>query len=149
MAQCPTVFIRNFPPVLNSYHVFRFFFFFQIVLTIIVLLVPIVILFEGFSNQRIIKVRRILIVSEYLLGFAKTLKEKGDVDDILFNSMRPRGSQPARLHGLAKVHKGVPMRPILSMPGSAYHRVALKVTEWLSVVEECKINSSTTSISQS
>ena len=33
------------------------------------------------------------------------------------------------------------------MPGSAYHKVALKVAEWLSVVPECKINSSTKSIS--
>ena len=41
------------------------------------------------------------------------------------------------------------MRPVLSMPGSAYHKVALKFTEWLSDVEECKINTSTNSISQS
>ena len=33
------------------------------------------------------------------------------------------------------------------MPGSAYHKIALQCTEWLSVVEECKINSSTKSIS--
>ena len=33
------------------------------------------------------------------------------------------------------------------MPGSAYHKVAQKVAEWLSVVPECKINSSTKSIS--
>ena len=32
------------------------------------------------------------------------------------------------------------------MPGSAYHKVALKVAEWLSVVPECNINSSTKSI---
>ena len=35
------------------------------------------------------------------------------------------------------------MRPVLSMPGSAYYKIATQVTEWLSVVEECKINSST------
>ena len=39
------------------------------------------------------------------------------------------------------------MRPVLSMPGSAYHKVALKVAEWLSVVPQCKINSSSKSIS--
>ena len=32
------------------------------------------------------------------------------------------------------------------MPGSAYHRVAEKVAEWLSVVPECQINSSTKSV---
>ena len=92
----------------------------------------------------------VLKEQERVVDILKTMKENGEIDDILFNSMKPRGSQPARLYGLAKVHKeGVPMRPVLSMPGSAYHRVALKVTEWLSVVEECKINSSTNSISQS
>ena len=61
---------------------------------------------------------------------------------------RPRGSQPARLYGLAKVHKkNTPVRPVLSMPGSAYHKVALKIAEWLSSVPECNINSSTKSIS--
>ena len=44
---------------------------------------------------------------------------------------------------------GVPMRPVLSMSCSAYHRVTLKVTKWLTIVEECRINSSTKSISQS
>ena len=35
------------------------------------------------------------------------------------------------------------------MPGSAYHKVAIKVAEWLSVVPECNINSSTKSVSDS
>ena len=40
----------------------------------------------------------------------------------------------ARLYGLAKVHKkNIPMRPVLSMPGSAYHGVAQDVSNWLSV----------------
>ena len=29
------------------------------------------------------------------------------------------------------------------MPGSAYYKIAVQVSDWLSVVEECKINSST------
>ena len=46
------------------------------------------------------------------------------------------------------MHKeDVLMWPVLSTPGSAYRRVVLKDTEWLSVVEEC--NSSKNSISQS
>ena len=57
--------------------------------------------------------------------------------------MKPR----ARLYGLAKVHKkDIPVRPVLSMPGSAYHKVAIKVAEWLSVVPECQINSSTKTV---
>ena len=35
------------------------------------------------------------------------------------------------------------MRPVVSMPGSPYHRIAKQVAKWLSFVPECKINSST------
>ena len=35
------------------------------------------------------------------------------------------------------------MRPVLSMPGSVYHKIAEQVAEWLEAVPECKINSST------
>ena len=62
--------------------------------------------------------------------------------------MKPKGSQPARLYGLAKVHKqNIPMRPVLSMPGSAYHKVALYVAKCLSFVPQCNINTSTKIIS--
>ena len=64
--------------------------------------------------------------------------------------LKPRGSQPARLYGLAKVHKKVtPTRPVLSMPGSSYHNIGLQVAEWLKPVLECQINSSTKVISDS
>ena len=64
--------------------------------------------------------------------------------------MWPVGSQPARLYGLAKVHKNnIPARPVLSMPGSVYHSIALQVTEWLNVVPECQINTSTKKIADS
>ena len=43
--------------------------------------------------------------------------------------------------------KNIPVRPVLSMPGSAYHEVALYVVECLSVVPQCKINASTKLIS--
>ena len=39
------------------------------------------------------------------------------------------------------------MRPVLSMPGSPYYKTVCKVTQWLSEVDECKINSSSKSIS--
>ena len=85
---------------------------------------------------------------ERVVNILKSLKEEGKIDGELFDTLRPRGSQPARLYGLAKVHKkNTPVRPVLSMPGSAYHKVALKVAEWLSVVPQCKINSSSKSIS--
>ena len=44
---------------------------------------------------------------------------------------------------MAKVHKpNTPMRTVLSMPSSPYYRIAAKVTKWLSVVPQSKINCS-------
>ena len=37
----------------------------------------------------------------------------------------------------------IPLRPVLSMPGSPYHKIAQKVAELLSVVSETKVNSFT------
>ena len=80
----------------------------------------------------------------------KKLKSEGKIDDDLYEKMYPTGSQPARLYGLAKVYKNaVPTRPVLSMPGSAYHKIALQLTEWLAIVPECQINTSTKTIADS
>ena len=50
----------------------------------------------------------------------KELKNSEEIDESLYEKLKPIGSQPARLYGLAKVHKrNVPVRPVLSMPGSA------------------------------
>ena len=52
------------------------------------------------------------------------------------------------MYGLAKVHKdGVPVRPVLSMPGSAYHQIGEYVAGCLEKVPECKINASSKLIS--
>ena len=65
----------------------------------------------------------------------------------MYEKLRPVGSQPARLYGLAKVHKqDTPVRPVLSIPGSAYHNVATQVAKWLSFVPECQINTSTKTV---
>ena len=61
--------------------------------------------------------------------------------------MIPRGSQPVHLYGLAEVHKkDIPVGPVLPIPGSAYHKVAVRVAEWLSAVPEEKFNSSTKTV---
>ena len=81
---------------------------------------------------------------ERILSLLKKLNRENMISDLLFQKLKPVGSQPSRLYGLAKVHKHeIPMRPVLSMPGSAYFKIAVQVSEWLSVVGECKINSST------
>jgi len=67
---------------------------------------------------------------------------------MLFKKLQPSGSQLPRLYGLAKVHENnVPLQPVLSMPGSPYQKIALQISDWLSVVKESNINSSTKKIS--
>ena len=78
------------------------------------------------------------------------LRNDGKIDESLFQKLKPIGSQPVRLYGLAKVHKTtIPARPVLSMPGSAYHKIGTQVGEWLSEVPECQINTSSKQIADS
>ena len=87
---------------------------------------------------------------ERITNTLKKMKDRKQITELLFDKLKPVGSQPPRLYGLAKVHKtGLPLRPVLSMPGSAYYRTAKQVADWLSVVKECQTNSSTKSISDS
>ena len=65
------------------------------------------------------------------------LKDQGELSEDLVKELKSIGGQPPRLYGLAKVHKTtIPLRPVLSMPGSPYCNIADKVTKWLSVVPE-------------
>ena len=73
----------------------------------------------------------------------QNLHEQGKIDNQTLNG-RSMGGQIPRLYGLAKVHKkNIPLRPVLSIPGSPYQKTAQQVTKWLPVVPESKINSST------
>ena len=83
----------------------------------------------------------------------KELREQQKIDEPTYKKMNPKEGlppQPPRLYGTAKVHKtDIPSRPVLSMPGSVYHPIAKVVTEWLNVVPECQINTSTKKIADS
>ena len=91
----------------------------------------------------------ILKEEDRVVSVLMDLKKKGKISEELLSELRPTGSQPPRLYGLAKVHKdGTPLRPIVSMPGSAYQRVAKKIAAWLSLVPECRINTSTEKVAK-
>ena len=105
---------------------------------------------EVVTKKRINEKSPVIKEEERVRDALKELKESGDIDEALFDKLKPIGSQPPRLYGLAKIHKtNVPVRPVLSMPGSAYHKIGLKVAEWLSVVPECGINTSSKKIADS
>ena len=85
---------------------------------------------------------------EKVIEKLKELNRTGEINDKLYEKLRPTGSQAPRLYGLGKVHKPtVPLRPVLSMPGSPYHSIAEKIADWLKVVKECNINTSSKEIS--
>ena len=55
----------------------------------------------------------------------------------VYEAIRPTGSQRPRMYGLPKIHKkDVPLRPILSMTGSAQHQLAKWLTSLLQPVLE-------------
>ena len=71
----------------------------------------------------------------------------GEISSQLRDDLKSQGGQPPQLYGLAKVHNtSVPMRLVMSMPGSPYYSIAAKVTEWLSVVPQSKCQSSSKKI---
>ena len=52
------------------------------------------------------------------------LMKQGTISEKIYHRLRTTGLQPARLYGLAKVHKnGTPLRPVLSIPGSNYENL--------------------------
>ncbi len=70
----------------------------------------------------------------------ETLKKSDKISEELYWKLRSKGGQPPRLYGLAKVHKAsVPVRPVLSMPGSPYDNLGTMITKWLSVIPESQI----------
>ena len=57
-----------------------------------------------------------------------TLKQNEKIDENRFKEIKSTGGQLPRLYGLAKVHKhDIPVRPVLSMPGSPYFKIAEKI----------------------
>ena len=86
---------------------------------------------------------------EKVIEKLKELHRTCEISDKMYEKFRPTGSQAPRLYGQAKVHKtNVPLRPVLSMPGSAYHNIADQIAKWLKVVDECNIKTSSNDISE-
>ena len=106
--------------------------------------------FEKLTKPRKNAKNPVLKEEERIVSILKNLRNEGKIDIPLYTKLKPRGSQPARLYGLAKVHKTeIPTRPVLSMPGSSYYKIGVQVAEWLKSVPECQINSSSKAIADS
>ena len=58
-----------------------------------------------------------------------------------FCCLRASGSRIAPFHGLAKIHKqDIPLRPIISFPGSAYHNLATHLASLVSQLPQSRID---------
>ena len=80
--------------------------------------------FEKYIKPRKNAKHPVLKEQERIRDALKDLLEEEKISEKLYEELVPRGSQPARLYGLAKVHKkNTPVRPVLSMPGSAYQYI--------------------------
>ena len=103
--------------------------------------------FELYVDKRSNAKHPVFKEEERVIKLLDKLLEEGKLTKVMYDRLRPIGSQPPRLYGLAKVHKtDTPMRPVLSMPGSAYYEIAKQIAIWLKIVPECQINCSTKSI---
>ena len=59
--------------------------------------------------------------------------KKNEVNDELYNWLRPSGCQPPRIYGLPKIHKeGVPLRPIVSCINSPSYRLSKHIAQLIS-----------------
>ena len=64
------------------------------------------------------------------------MRNKGKIPVKVYEALRSTGPQPAKLYGLAKVHKKeTPLRPVLSIPGSCYHKLNWFLTPFFQKIE--------------
>ena len=72
------------------------------------------------------------------------MKKSSLINKEVYQKMRSTGAQPVRLYDLAKVHKnGIPLRPVLSIPGSSYCSLNKFLTPLFDKVPGANIETST------
>ena len=102
-----------------------------------------------FVESRLCGTQKKPVVLQIEEKFNKTLaqlKHRGSIDTD-FNKVRSSGGRPARLYGLAKVHKkDTPLRPVLSLPGSCYEPVTNELAKWFEKLPEAQIETSSSKI---
>ena len=90
----------------------------------------------------------VLVVEERLNSRLKSLHVEGKISKESFEKARSTGAGHARLYGLAKVHKAnVPLRPILSLPGSCYNLTSA-LADWVIKFPDAAIESSTVKVKE-
>ena len=89
---------------------------------------------KGTSDAIVLKIER--DINKELLA----MRKKDEISESLYTKMRSTGGQPARLYGLAKVHKvNTPLRPVLSLPGSSYYNLNKVLSKFFEKIEGANI----------
>ena len=72
------------------------------------------------------------------------MNKRDEISDQLYSKIRSTGGQPARLYGLAKVHKDeTPLRPVLSLPGSSYENLNKMLAKFFDNIDGANIETNT------
>ena len=72
------------------------------------------------------------------------MRKKGKIPVKVYEALRSTGAQPARLYGLAKVHKKETLlRPVLSIPGSCYNKLNTFLTPFFQKIEGANLETNT------
>ena len=72
------------------------------------------------------------------------MNKRDKMKDQLYSKMRSKGGQPARLYGLAKVHKDeTPLRPVLSLPSSSYETLYKMFAKFFDNIDGANIETNT------
>ena len=72
------------------------------------------------------------------------MRKKRKITVNVYEALRSTGVQPARLYVIAKVHKNeIPLRPVLSIPGSCYHKFNRFLTPFFQKIEGANIETNT------
>ena len=62
----------------------------------------------------------------------------------VYEALRSTGAQPARLYGLAQVHKKeTPLRPVVCIPGTCYHKLNKFLTPFFQKIKGANIENNT------
>ena len=89
---------------------------------------------KGTSDVIVSKIER--DINKKLLA----MRKKDEISESLYTRMRSTVGQPARLYGLAKVHKvNTPLRPVISLPGSSYYNLNKVLAKFFENLEGANI----------
>ena len=91
---------------------------------------------DQFSERKNLTDSVIMKIKKDISKESLAMKKKVRISEALYTRLRSMGAQPARLYGLAKVHKqGTPLRTVLSLPGSSYDNLNKTLAKYFDEIE--------------